>query len=163
MADIANAVGVADTVDVTDAVGAVDVADAVGAADTADAVGAADVVDTVDMTDTAAMLVRPRGVWGGGKEGCSHVSNPSSSLHQAFYGLSFPVHLVNFQIDLLYFLIQFSFFLGLTVSDAMQLHQATNGLLSTYPLLSAAQYPSRSYHCALYDWLRFTSLNICFG
>ena len=110
--DVVNAVGVADTVDATDAVGVVDVADAVGAADTADAVGAVDVVDTVDMTDTAAMSVRPRGVWGGGKEGCSHVSNPSSLPHQAFYGLSFPVHLVDFQIDLLYFLIQFSFFLG---------------------------------------------------
>jgi len=64
-----------------------------------------------------------------------------------------PIHLVDFQIDLLYFLIQFSFFLGLAVSDTMQLHQATNGLLSTYPLLSVAQYPSRSYHCALCDWL----------
>ncbi|KAH9966600.1 hypothetical protein BC827DRAFT_679222 [Russula dissimulans] len=55
------------------------------------------------------------------------------------FRLDFPVHF------------EYFFFLGIAVSDAMQFHQTTSGLSSTYPPPSATQYPTRSHHCAPRD------------
>lgn len=80
-----------------------------------------------------------------------HVSHPSSSPHQAFSGSSFPFQPADVPVDLSSFFNSIFFSLGPAVPDALQLHQATNGLLSTYPSPSTAQYPPRSYHCAPCD------------